>query len=157
MLQVGSEEMIATLLAGEDDRSEDGRAVPGGANESGPLRAGLAVAALETGQAHERSEFRTAAATYVWGVNSVGNIYKCQSPCTGAWSQVDGGLKQADVGDVEVCSVDRAGVHTRAAAAQAVFAVGDSAGASRPSSRPSKMRSCATSSVRNSSPRVATT
>ena len=44
---------------------------------------------------------------YVWGVNTIDNIYRCAKPCTGSnWVQVEEHLKQIDAGDEEVWGVN---------------------------------------------------
>lgn len=45
--------------------------------------------------------------SWMWGVNSKNDIYKCKTPCsTGAWSKVEGSLVQVDVGKDEVWGVN---------------------------------------------------
>ena len=47
---------------------------------------------------------------YIWGTNRANQIYKCKKPCTGSgWQRVDGGLKQIDGGEREVCGINSAG------------------------------------------------
>ena len=44
---------------------------------------------------------------YVWGVNTIDNIYWCAKPCTGSnWVRVEEHLKQIDAGDEEVWAVN---------------------------------------------------
>ena len=39
------------------------------------------------------------ATDYVWGVNSQGHIFRCKAPCANnVWQQMNGSLKQIDVG-----------------------------------------------------------
>ena len=47
-------------------------------------------------------------ASYIWGVNSNDNIYKCKKPCSGSWVQVSGRLKQIDGGHAYVYGVNSA-------------------------------------------------
>ena len=42
---------------------------------------------------------------YVWATNSSHSIFKCKKPCSGNWILVNGGLKQIDGGEREVCGI----------------------------------------------------
>lgn len=51
---------------------------------------------------------------YIWGVNRNDQIYKCKKPCTGAWKNVGGRLRQIDGGYAFVHGVNSGGaVHSR--------------------------------------------
>lgn len=50
-------------------------------------------------------QYVTDSTNYLWGTIS-NEVYRCDRPCTGSWTQIDGQLKQVDASDDEIWGVD---------------------------------------------------
>ncbi len=56
-----------------------------------------------------KQKYITTSTSYLWGVNTAEQIFKCDRPCTGSWKHIGGHLSQIDTGDMEVWGVNRYG------------------------------------------------